>query len=314
VKLSEGFELFYGSMKGVLSDQTVLAYKNVLPSLVDYMGDIELDKVNLTELREWRGRLVDKRERWGKGSTHPRDLQPLSPYTVHKYVRSAKRFFLWCIEEELITRNPARRLEKPHLPKARAKGISPSDLAKMIQSAGQGPRPSKYTSTLDFSNRDKAIVMFLADTACRLAGVADLTFSDLDIDNQMAIVKEKGRGGWGKERSVFFTRATADQLYLWLDDRAAYKVESVRVFGLETDGIYRMLQRVAKRAGVETDWNPHSFRHAAIRAWLNNGMPIGEVAQLAGHSTVKVTSDVYGIVSDRTLQTDYNRYNWLCKA
>lgn len=314
MKLSEGFQQFYASMKGVLSDRTVLFYKNRLPSLIETLGDIELDQVTLQQLREWRGLLVDRRERYGKGSTRPVDHKPLSPFTVHQYVRGVKRFFLWCVEEGILERNPARRLEKPHLPKNRAKGISFVEYHKILQSAADGPKANKYTSSQSFGNRDKAILMFLADTACRLGGIANLTHTDLDLPGLQATIKEKGRGGWGKERAVFFTQDTADQLAIWLKEKEDRHIESVRVFCLETNGIYQVLERAAKRAGVEDNWNPHSFRHAAIRAWLNNGMPIGEVAQLAGHSTVKVTADVYGMVSDQTIQTDYNRFNWLCKT
>jgi len=309
--LSAAISEFLLSMKGVLSDKTVLFYQNRLPSMVSYLGDKPLELVTLSELRTWRSFLTDKTTRYDKGSSRPPASGGYSPYTIHQYIRGCKRFFLWCVEEGLIEKNPARRLEKPHLPKIRAKGITSNQLDLLLVAAGRGSaEPEAAINKL----RDVSIILFLADTACRVGGIAALCLNDLDLSNCQATIREKGRGGWGKERVVFFTEHTRDVIGAWLEDRSYRDLPGDSLFGLGTDGIYQMLKRTAKRAGVVDNWNPHSFRHAAIRAWLNNGMPISEVATLAGHSTVKVTADVYGVVSDQVLQRDYVKYNWLCKA
>jgi site-specific recombinase XerD len=309
MKLTKALETFYQSMSGVLSPGTILFYKNRMSRLVVYLEDPELDTIKLANLRTWRAWLTQLDTKWGRGSEHPECKGSLSPYTLNQYVRCAKRFFLWCVDEGLIDNDPGRRFEKPPLPKRVPRGISGDDRDKMLDSAGDA--------------RSRMIVLFLSDTACRVAGLATLQLQDVDLVNRRAVLREKGRGGWGKERAVFFTETTAEAIRDYLKVRPNIPTITTLMVGSKhgrggsgysnygTDGIRMTLKNLANKAGVKSKSNPHSFRHAAIRAWLNNGMPISEVAILAGHSTVQVTADFYGVVPESTLKADHGRYTWV---
>ena len=50
--------------------------------------------------------------------------------------------------------------------------------------------------------------------------------------------------------------------------------------------------RLRARTGVEFD--PHWFRHSAATRWLRDSVPVEVVSKLLGHSSVAVTSGVYG--------------------
>lgn len=309
MKLNDAIDQFILSMGGVWSPRTVIFYKDRLPKLTAYLGNVELESITITQLREWRVSLTRVDSKWGGRSSHPRLEAGLSPFYVHQIVRSVKRMFSWLEEEGMIIRNPARRLEKPKLPKLAARGIAAEDREKMLDAAAGDPRA-------------RLIVLFLSDTACRVSGLANLLLDDIDLTGRRAIIREKGRGGWGKERPVFFTKRTAEAL----DEYLAARVDVPGVNNLLTgykrgigcgwgsfgvDGIRKTLNKLAYTSGVRAAHNPHSFRHAAIRAWLNNGMPIGEAALLAGHSSVNVTADFYGIVSEATLKKDHQKFTWL---
>ena len=62
---------------------------------------------------------------------------------------------------------------------------------------------------------------------------------------------------------------------------------------LSGNGVYQMLQRLAKKAGVKR-FNPHSFRHAWARRALRNNLDLGSVSQILGHTSIKVTHEFYG--------------------
>jgi integrase len=61
--------------------------------------------------------------------------------------------------------------------------------------------------------------------------------------------------------------------------------------------LLRVIEAVARAAGVE-DVGVHTLRHSAAVSWLESGVHIKAVADLLGHSSVAVTGDVYGDISD----------------
>jgi integrase len=44
----------------------------------------------------------------------------------------------------------------------------------------------------------------------------------------------------------------------------------------------------------------HTLRHSAAVDWLENGTHIKAVSDLLGHSSIAITGDVYGHISDDT--------------
>jgi len=53
-----------------------------------------------------------------------------------------------------------------------------------------------------------------------------------------------------------------------------------------------LVLRLRARTGI--DFDPHWCRHSAATRWLRDGVPIEVVSALLGHSSVAVTSSVYG--------------------
>lgn len=76
-------------------------------------------------------------------------------------------------------------------------------------------------------------------------------------------------------------------------------------------GIYRVIQRLASRAGVERGWNPHNWRHGAARAMLKNGANLAEVSQILGHNSITVTADFYATFADDELREAALRTSWV---
>ncbi len=306
MKLSQAANLFYDSMTGVLAPKTIKWYENRLPSLVDFTHDAEIETITVALLRSWRASLVKRGQRYENHPTRPALDGGLSPFTIHTYIRAAKRFFRWLHDEGLLPENPAARLELPQLPDYKPRGISAEDRDKLLKACLYYPR-------------DYAIVMFLSDTACRVGGLSGLKLTDLDLDRRRAVVWEKGRGGGNKKRTVYFGTKTKKALLDYLAERpnvpdCPYLFVGCRRGNwdrLHESGVYIVLKRAAQRAGVEHDFNPHSFRHGAIRGMLTNGLSLPEVSQIAGHSSTKVTGDIYGCFDEDHLAERHNQHSWL---
>ena len=233
----------------------------------------------------------------------------MEPETVHGYVRSVKTFFKFLSKRGYIQRDPAMFLELPPIPRKEKPGLSDDDRDLMLAAARGSPR-------------DLAIMLFLADTACRVGGVAGLKLDDLDFKRHRAWVSEKGLGGGRKGRYVFFKRQTERALRAWLDVRRGVR-NCDYVFiglkrggsrpgwhGLTENGIYQMLKRYAEKCGAK-NWNPHNWRHGAIRGMTRNNMPLQTLSQIAGHASESTTADIYGTLDVEALQQQHDQMSWI---
>ena len=62
------------------------------------------------------------------------------------------------------------------------------------------------------------------------------------------------------------------------------------------DTVNRYFSRFSKEYGIE-DFHPHKLRHTAISIMLENGIPVVDVAAIAGHEDASVTHKVYAHAS-----------------
>ena len=295
MELKTAADVFILSIDGILSPATVKWYRAHLKGLVARLGDTDIDTITIHHLRAWRKTLTDRTHRYQDDKYHRRQNGPLSPEYIAGSIRAVRRLWTWLQKEGITERNPTHRLEKPRAPAPSRKGITPADRDRMF-------------ATVRGNARDYAILRFLASTACRRAGAAGLTIFDLDVEQRSATLHEKGKGGNKKERQVYFGLSTAAALRAWL--RARPTTPDTRIFMLSASGVYQVLRRAASKANVDGRWCPHQWRHAAIRGWLNNGMPLSKASQLAGHSSVKVTGDIYGTSNQTELQAALDHYQW----
>ena len=296
---SNAVEMFLLSYRGSKSPQTLVWYERRLSALVSFLGDVEIADVTIHDLRRWRVALCERTSRYeDHPSGRPAEAGGLSPYTLHGYIRSARHFFKWLEDEELLNHNPALRLELPRLPKGGVRGIPHADLVKILAAAGSLPR-------------DLALCWFLYSTGCRVGGLCDLRLSDLCLDSARAYVREKNK----KTRVVFLTSQAVEAMRAYLAVRPARPDDPLQgddhVFlgqrgPLSTAGAYQVLKRLAAVAGVEHGWNPHAWRHTRAREFQAE-LGLGIVSQLLGHSTEQITADIYGRLGEDELQRLFER-------
>ncbi len=298
------------SMTGVKSPATVKWYASRLKSLAVFIGaDRDVTSITIADLRKWRAALNGKATRFEDHPTRPTESGGLASETFRGYVRAVRIFFRWLVAEDVLSKNPADRLELPPRSKLPRKGIEAGDMQHIIEAA-HSPHGYAYNQA-----RDYALTLFMADTACRAGGIYNLKVADLDLPNRRATVTEKGLGGNGLPRAVFLEPDTVKAVQAWLDQRPADWPDADYVFNtpkgsLTYSGVYLVIKRLAKHAEVTTGWNPHNWRHGAARAMLNNGASLAHVQQILGHADVSTTARFYGTFATRELQDAHDRYSW----
>jgi integrase/recombinase XerD len=293
--LSDALEAFLLSCNGSTSPATLIWYKRRLGALVEFLGDMEVERVTLHDLRRWRVSLCERTSKYVDHPLRPEEDGGLSAYTLHGYVRACRHFFKRLTDEQVLTANPAARLELPRLPKGVVRGIAQADLEKIIAAAAAA------------SPRDHALAWFLYSTACRVGGVVGLRLADLDLDHSRAYVCEKG----DKTRPVYLISPAVEAMHKWLEVRPNLADDHVflgRQGPLKESGVYQVIKRRAADAGVEKGYHPHNWRHRRLRELQARGMPLGVMSQIAGHEGPEVTAKVYGWLSEDELQKLYMQY------
>lgn len=216
--------------------------------------------------------------------------QAIQRTTRRNYTSIIKAFFNWCVSVDYIEVSPARRLkrEKRNPENKQPRAIPPEELRKIVDYA-------RMTSP-----RNYALLLFMADTGCRVSGACSLTIDNLHIDEGYAWLWEKG-GRW--ERAIFGPD-TATALSQWLSKRppAAHAYvwtgQAPDYRPLTANAVRYVLKSLSTKTGCSREWFPHSIRHALAFAWADAGVPPTVVARKLWHGDPAVTLENYYPMSD----------------
>jgi integrase len=62
---------------------------------------------------------------------------------------------------------------------------------------------------------------------------------------------------------------------------------------LDAADVRRELREVCKAAGIGEHWTPRELRHSFVSLMSSSGVPVAEIARIAGHSSTRTTEVVY---------------------
>ena len=270
----EGFLLFLEA--GGRSSRTLQSYEQRVGYLLAFLGERGIVEVEVVQPGDLDAYVVGLRRR------------ELSPSSIAGYIQAVKTFFAWCVRRDYLTRSPADHLRKPKLERGgRSPVMAREDLVRLI---GAAERP-----------RDLAVLLFLADTGCRVGELVNLKLGDVDLVERAAQVNGKTGG-----RGLDFTERTAQAVEAWLTVRDG---PEETLFGLTGNGVRLMLRRLGARAGVVGRCNPHSIRHLVGQAWLDDGANLEIVRQKLGHKDIQVTAMFYSHQDRTRVKAASERYS-----
>ncbi|MDQ3662691.1 MAG: tyrosine-type recombinase/integrase [Actinomycetota bacterium] len=237
---------------------TLAVYASAVERLADYLGPIEVEAIRREDIERFIGHL----------------LETASPATASNRYRALARFFGYLVEREIVSESPMRAMRPPSVPEHPVPVLSPETLRKLL-------RACEGKSFED--RRDLAIVRLLIDTGIRRGELVGLKVSDLDLDDQVAVVLGKGR----RMRACPYGVKTAVSLdaYLLLRSRHRYQYLEHLWLGqhghLTDSGVRRLIRIRGERAGID-NLHPHMLRHTFASQWLSEGGNEGDLMRLAG--------------------------------
>lgn len=252
-------------------------YDSPIQDLIDTIGDLPIQDVTEDHILAWHNAL----------KTRPHQRQPgktLSPWTTDSYGRAVRAMFNHLVEAGLLEVSPAAHLVLPRLPAKKKKAIDDDAIDRMIAAS-------------EAQARDHALVLMLRDTGVRVGELCSMVVDNIEIQDglgRVLVTDDKTH----ISRFAYFGEETARALARYLrsrpHDAPAYLWLSLKgPEPLSTSGVYQLLERVADRAGVDSRWNPHAFRHALAKRLLEGGMNHVAVQKILGHADVVTTLAMY---------------------
>jgi integrase/ribosomal protein L40E len=118
------------------------------------------------------------------------------------------------------------------------------------------------------NQRDRALILVLYETGCRVGEILTLKLGDVQFDTHGAIMIVKGKTGPRRVRVIFSAKALSEWLNhhpakfdreapLWTSFESANSTKPLEYYAFR-----KMLSVTARRIGIGKRVNPHSFRHA----------------------------------------------------
>lgn len=200
--------------------------------------------------------------------------------SVNSSMHAVRGFFKFAHIDGLIISDPAvyARLPKVHSDESRTQGLDRLELIRFIQIA--------QTITVHHG----ALAYLLGINALRASEAAAVRIEDYrETLRGHRVLHLVGKGN--KPATMPVTVPVLRALEACRGERTSGPLVLRPMTGNPVDrrDIYRMVQPIAKAAGIPRHISPHSLRHAAITNALDAGVPLRDAQILARHADPRTT-------------------------
>jgi integrase/recombinase XerD len=216
---------------------------------------------------------------------------PLAKPTVKQYLAALRMLLDWPVIGHVLDVNPAHAVRGPkHVVR---KGRTPVLDREEARALLAGIDTSPLTGL-----RDRALIGTMIYTFARIGAVLQMNVGDYFTQGRRGWVRLHEKGGKEHEARCHHKLETYLDEYLAAAGIAADKDGPLfRTTGrftgsahrLTQPDAYRMIQRRAKRVGIQTKVGNHSLRATGITDYLRNQGTLEHAQQMANHSSLRTT-------------------------
>lgn len=285
------------------STATQTLYRGLLTRhVVPVVGSLTLGKIRPADVQRLILAMADK---------------GLSPSTQRNAYAALRACLDDAVTNGLIAANPVRKVKRPKQDRQEAHSLTRLEAQTLLVAAqtNQRNRP-------DEEPRYHRGIRLLLLTGLRRGELLALRWEDIDlkrsearvrgslsrVDGQLVVSRTKTAAS---VRTVVLSPAAVDVLKAQRKSQAADKLRAANVWE-ETGHVFttesgqpvdprnflRAVTTAAKFAGLGPDVGVHTLRHTYATAALEAGVPIHVVSRNLGHSSITITVDTYGHVTD----------------
>ena len=232
----------------------------------------------------------------------------LASRTIARGRSALRTYFGFLVAEGHLTEDPTERLEAPRISRALPDVLSYREVKAILDSASS-IHPEAYAN----AERDTAMLETLYGSGLRVSELIGLRVRDLSLDEGLISVHGKGDrhrivpiGG----RAVRVLRRYLRGRRPELDRGQSGGVVFLNQHGrpLSRMGVWKIIRKHVRNAGVDRDVTPHTFRHSFATHLLEGGADLVAVQEMLGHADIS-TTQIYTHVDRRYLQEEHRRHH-----
>lgn len=268
----------YLQLEKSLSDHSVEAYLRDVDKLTEFLlasgqqkTPEELQLKELQQFIKWISEL---------GMTASSQARTIS---------GIKSFYKYCLVENIITTDPTVLLEAPKLKRTLPDVLSFEEIENII---------SQVDLSKPEGGRNKAILETMYSCGLRVTEVVNLKISCLYLD--VGFVRVIGKGD--KERLVPIGSDASKYIRIYKENlRVHQPVQKGQedILFLNQRGkqlsrvmIFYIIKDLAKKAKINKNISPHTFRHSFATHLVEGGADLRAVQEMLGHESI-TTTEIY---------------------
>ncbi len=240
-----------------------------------------------------------------------------SKRSIQRKVSSMRSFFRFLVQMGIVSDNPFYNLPPIKADKPLPQVMNISDIERLLAAItaywqmATAANAVKSAESADFAClRDTALTEVIYSGGMRISEAVNLNFGDVDLGNQMALVKGKGK----KERySAIGTPATDALLkYFKVRRNVVGRDKNDPLFVNQNGGrltprsYQRNLKNYLAQAGLPPDLTPHKLRHSFATHLLDAGADLRSVQEMLGHESLS-TTQIYTHISAAQMKKIYDK-------
>jgi integrase/recombinase XerD len=284
--------LAYLEFERGLSRNTLEAYRSDLLQLGGY-----LQRTGGDALQAGHAELADFVATLAAGGP---DRPPVAAATLQRKVACLRSFYRHLRRQDLIEDDPTAHLRAPRQGRRLPQVLTRGEVAALLEQP-RGTEPAAL--------RDRALLELMYACGLRASEAIGLELQDVDLED--GILRARGKGS--KERLVPIGSEASRALALYVargrprlvGDRLEGRLfVNHRGSGLTRQGLYKIVQRHARTAGLEHKMSPHTLRHTFATHLLAGGCDLRSLQEMLGHADI-ATTQVYTHLSAERLKDVY---------
>lgn len=262
--------------RGEIAASTVATYAGHIKGFIRHIGaDTDLADITLEDLEGW------------VASLRRPDGKPMQASARNTKVSTIRSFFAFATERGWLEVNPFIWINPAKVPRRVAKRIPPAELTKIL-------------ATAPF--RERTMILLMLQVGLRRGEIAGLALEDYDPHGRWLTVIGKG----DRERRCAVPEEAAVALEKWVDAMPG-DVRTGPMWpsshnpgqGISPRTVSARITQVSNDCGLHV--HPHRYRHTMATEAVQAGATLPALAQQLGHSSAKVTADVYLSANDEEI-------------
>ncbi|MCP4607668.1 MAG: tyrosine-type recombinase/integrase, partial [Planctomycetes bacterium] len=210
--------------------------------------------------------------------------------TVARKVAATKSFFHFLVAKGDIKEDPTITLDSPKVKKRLPKAISPTEIDRLLQAPTYESGPK--------AQRDMALLETLYASGMRVTELVSLNLSDIELDNNSAQVRVKGKKVNAKKRVIPIAGSAVQVLRHYINNGREQLINDPneqalflnnRGQRLTRQGLWLIIKHYVETVGISAQVTPHTLRHSFAAHKLSQGKSLQDIQKLLGHANISTT-------------------------